>query len=1073
MWLTRLAITRPVVIWMTLVALAILGIVSYLRLPAELNPRVDIPTLVVTTIYPGAGPQEIESLVTRPLEDAVGAVNHVNDVFSSSQESVSIISMDFTVGTDLDRALAAVREKAEAARAQLPPGAFAPMVAKLDINAQPILYLAFSSSDAAGSLREIVDARLKPRLARVAGVGAITVTGGSQREIRVRVEAARLEQYGLTMEDVVNAVRGANRNIPAGSIVQGDRDIGVRTLGAFVRLEDIRSAQILSLRLMASDFIPALPFPYAGASRPSTPAPLTVGDVATVTDTFVEPTTLTRVNGRESVGLVVMKTADANTIAVADAVQRELERFRSQLPPGTQVFTSRDESVVVRDALEDVNFTLVLGAMLAMGVVFLFLHNLRGTIIVAISLPACLVATYLVMFFAGFTLNQMTLLALSLSVGILVDDSIVVLESITRHLGRGEEPEEAAYNGRTEIGFASITLTLSDVVVFLPIAFMGGIVGAFFRQFGLTVATATLFSLLVSFTVTPSLASRWYRRGENLEAGQGIFAPLERLYRQLEEWYRAALRRALRNRWWVIAASATGLASALLVSLPSIGTEFLPASDQGQIAITVELPPEASLASTDRTAREIERRLADVPDVNNYVTNVGEILSGFGAIPQRGSQFAQINVRLENRPDLLRQLLTFGGDPGGTRKRTDNAVAEEIRKRLKDIPGARIVVSPVRTVANVGPAVQLQLRGQNLDELARAGQQIRDRMAQTPGLLDPDLSLRTGKPEVQVRIDRAKASALGVPPASAGLNLRYALEGDADSTFVENGREYPIRIQLAGIDRNEPGDLGNLTVGYAGRRAVTLREVATLSPGSGPAGIERVNGQRMVVVTANLAEGYPLGSAQADIAKILTQVPMEGIETAYGGEAEALEENALYFGLALGLAVVLVYLVMASLFNSLLNPFVIMFTLPMALTGALGALALTGESLSLVAMIGVIMLTGLMGRNAILLIDYTATLRARGYARNEAVVEACATRLRPILMTTLATIFGMLPVALRVGRAAELRAPMAIVVIGGLLVSTLLTLVVIPSLYTLFDDLQQRMAGRAGARRRERDAAAG
>lgn len=1061
MWLTRLAITRPLVLWMALAALAVLGLLAYTRLPAELNPRTDIPTLTVTTIYPGAGPEEIEALVTRPLEDAVGAVNGVKDVFSSSQESVSILSLDFVLGTDLDRAVASVREKVDAARTLLPPEARSPVVAKLDINAQPVYYLSVSSNVPIRELRQAVDVKVKPRLARVPGVATVTVVGGEQREIRVAVNAVSLTRFGITIEDVVNSLKAANRNIPAGSIVQGKQEIGVRSMGAFTRLEEIRQTPILAPQL-------SMGAGMNGPGRTGAPAlPLTIADVASVLDTTAAPSTITRINGRDSVGLVITKASDANTVTVVDGVKASMEVLKRSLPAGAEIVVSRDESIVVRDALEDVNATLILGAFLAMAVVFVFLHNLRGTIIVSLALPACLVATFLVMYFCGFTLNQMTLLALSLSVGILIDDSIVALESITRHLGLGETPEEAALNGRMEIGFADTTTTLADVVVFLPIAFMGGIVGAFFRQFGLTIVVATLFSLFVSFTVTPSLAARWYRQGENPEhPTSGVFARLERVYGALDRLYRRLLTRALQIRGWVVAFAGVGLAAALLITLPSIGTDLLPATDQGQISITIELPPDASLFATDAAAREIEDRLARIPnlshDVNNTATTIGEVLGGFGQIPQRGPQFAQINVRLREKAGLIDRILHLGVIPKEMRVRDDSVIADDIRRRLKEdasLASARLTVSAVRSVASVGAPIQVQLRGSNLEVLSTAATQLQDRLARMPGILDPDVSLRTGRPEVQVKIDRVRAAALGVPVAQAGAILRDALEGNADTNYQEGGTEYPLRVQLAGIDRNAPNDLGAIPVGYSAGKAVTLSQVAELKRGTGPSAIDRINGQRMVTVSAQLVKEYPVGNAETDIRKqmtSLTALPRREIEVHFGGESEALDENIPYFILSLGLAVILVYLVMASLFNSLLNPFIILFTLPMALVGALGALALTGETLSLVSMIGIIMLTGLMGRNAILLIDYTGTLRKKGLDRQEAVVEGGATRLRPILMTTLATIFGMLPVALRIGRASELRAPMAIVVIGGLIVSTVLTLFVIPVLYTLFDDLMAR-----------------
>jgi HAE1 family hydrophobic/amphiphilic exporter-1 len=1038
---------------MALAAIAVFGIIAYTRLPAELNPRVDIPTLTVTTVYPGAGPREIETLVTRPLEDAVGAVNNVRDVYSSSQDSVSILSMDFRVGTDIERALADVRARVESALPQLPAEAHAPVVAKLDINAQPILYVGLTSEAPLADLKQAVDTSLKPRLARVDGVATVTVVGGVRREARVAVDARSLERHGLTVRDVSQAVEAANRSVPAGAIARGDRRLDVRTIGAIESLEEVCAAQILAPHLLMGAN------PLAPPRKGPAPPPLTVGDVAAVYETTAEPETLTRVNGRESVGLVLTKTADSNTVRVANEVKAELARALHALPAGTKTVTSRDESIVVHDALEDVNVTLLLGAVLATLVVYLFLRNLRGTVIVALALPACIVATYLALYVMGFTLNQMTLLALSLSVGILVDDSIVVLESITRHLGMGEDPEDAAFNGRTEIGFADVTTTLVDVVVFVPIAFMGGIVGAFFREFGATVAFATLFSLLVSFTVTPALAARWYRKGEDPDRhDSGASGALERVYLAVERGYRGLLARALRNRGWVVAAAAVFLVSGFLVTLPHIGTDLLPATDQGQITITVELPPDASLAATDAAAREVERVVAKTPDVRSMVTTVGEILGGFGAIPQRGAQVAQLNVRLTERAGVWERLTHFGSAPAGMRAREDHAVAEALRRGLRNVPNARVEVTTVRSAASMGAPVQVRLRGADLERLTAVSSELVRRMGEIPELLGPNASLRAGRPEAQVRVDRVRAAAVGVPIALAGAALRESLEGNAEAVLRRAGEELPIRVQLAEVDRGDPADLRRVPVGFHDGRSVLLGEVAEITMASGPSAIDRLNGQRMVTVTANLPPDVPLGRAQTEVRRLLERIPREGVSWEFGGEAATMDENIPYFAFSLGLAVILVYLVMASLFNSLLNPFIIMFTLPMALVGALAGLALTGETLSLASMIGIIMLTGLMGRNAILLIDYTGTLRARGMERERAVVEGAATRLRPILMTTLATVFGMLPVALRIGRAAELRAPMAIVVIGGLLVSTLLTLVVIPALYTLFDDLLNHRA---------------
>jgi len=1040
-----------VIIWMTLAAIAVLGILAWTRLPAELNPRVDIPTLTITTIYPGAGPQEIESLITRPLEEAVGAVNNVQNIYSSSQDSVSVISMDFNIGTNLDHAFSSVKEKVESARALLPKGASAPIVARLDINSQPVLYVGLSAGIASRQLRRIVDLRIKSQISRIPGVAAVDVLGGEKREIHIAVSKTRLLQCGLTIEDVINSIKAANHNIPAGSLSNKYTSLGVRTMGAFSNLADIRKTQILS----SASFMGAEMASYSG-NPPSLnreiPAPLTVGDVATVTEGNAPLSTITRVNGKDSIALIITKSSDANTVDVANLVKEKLAQLKYLLPPDTQYVFSRDDSVMVKDALDDVEGTLVLGAVLAMLVVFLFLNTFRGTIIVSIALPACIIATFLVMYFAGYTLNQMTLLALSLSVGILIDDSMVVLESITRHLKNGEPPDEAAWNGRSEIGFADITTTLVDVVVFLPIAFMGGIVGAFFKQFGMTVVVATLFSLLVSFTVTPSLASRWYRQGEVTEHSEGFFKWFNRLYHALERKYQVFLRFSLRNRWWVVGVGFTVLAVVLLVTLPVLGFSFLPSTDQGQISITVQLPPDASLSATDHVARLIEKKVAVTPDVLNYVTTVGEIPGGFGDIPQKGPQFAQINVRLTEKASFLEHIFNPSAAKYHTRTISDNDIAAQLRKELKDIPEGKITVTALRSVESVGQPVQIQLRGSDLNALMAAATQLKERLSQMPGILDAATSVQTGQTEVQVHVDRSKAAALNIPVSQIGQVLRDSIEGNTDNYFDTQTGQYPILINLANVSRSSVKDLQDIPVGVSNGAPVTLGQVAEMQYGTGPVAIERSNGERMVTVTANLAPGYALGNAQQDINAQMADIPMTGINVHWGGESETMAKNISYFVMAFALAIILVYLVMASLFNSLLNPFIIMFSLPMALAGALVALVITGESLSLVALIGVIMLTGLMGRNAILLIDYTGTLRARGHERNEAIVEAGSTRMRPILMTSFATIFGMLPVALRVGRASEIRAPMAIVVIGGLLVSTFLTLVIIPVIYSLFDD---------------------
>ena len=1042
---------------MALAAIALLGIQAYLRLPAELNPKVDIPTLTITTVYAGAGPPEVEQQVTKPLEDAVGAVPGVKDVYSSSQANASFISMELIVGTNLDVASANVRGRIEAVRSRLPSGVGTPVVAKLDLNAQPVLYFGLSAPSLdIRQLRALADDTLRPRLQRITGVASVQVLGGDQREIHVDVDRLRLQANHLTIEDVVNALKASGRDIPGGAVSHGSRETDVRLSSAFTSLDAIKNTEILSMgagRGMGS-MMPSPPLPL-----PPSP-PLTIADVAQVTDALAERTAINRINGHEGVSLVIIKAADVSAITVVSDVKDAFAQLKPSLPADFRTVELRNDGETVSDALDDVKLTLVLGALLAVGVILLFLHNLRGTFIVALAIPACVVATFLVMYLAAFTLNQMTLLALSLSVGILVDDSIVVLESITRHLNMGKPPMQAAIEGRGEIGFADITTTLVDVVVFVPVAFMGGIVGGFFKQFGLCIATATLFSLVVSFSVTPMLAARWFRQGEDLERKRGLYALIDRWYGALERRYRRVIRWALRWRGTVVVTAFVLLVVVVALSIPRLGFELLPGTDQGQIAVSIEMPPGTGLETTSQAAQRVEQAINARHDIAATVTNVGQIVGGFGSIPQQGSQLAQINVRLIEKAGFFDR---FRQHAGRLRDQSDQDITTQMRKQLLPLGpqvGGKIEVAAVRSVTGIAQPVIIEMRGVDVNQLTKFAETVRDRIRDVPGILDPDVSTRSGKPEIRVTVDPLRAAQLNVPSALAGAILRDSVTGNSDAIYQDTSatgagtQDVPIRVRQADVQRDDPANVGSIIAGYdTTGQPVTLADVADIHSEIGPSAIGRNNGGRLVTVTANLAPDTPLGNVQQRIQReVLDTIPHAGIDARWSGDAKALQDNVIPFLSALVLAGLLVYIVMASLFNNLGTPFVIMFALPMALVGAFGALVLTGESLSLVAAIGIIMLVGLMGRNAILLLDYTNTLRERGLARNDALIEAGATRLRPILMTTTATIVGMLPVALRIGKASEIRAPMAIVVIGGLLVSTVLTLVVIPVLYSLYDD---------------------
>jgi HAE1 family hydrophobic/amphiphilic exporter-1 len=1119
MWLTRLSIQRPVFVIVLMTTLVILGLFSRSKMQVEERPRVDIPYVTITTTYPGTGPAEMESLITKPLEDSVSAVNGIRNITSSSQYGISFVQLEFFIGTNSQFAAQEVRQKVDGARKKLPRDVDPPVVDRLDINATPVVYLGMKGERSLKQLRFMADTQIRYRLAQVPGVGQVEVTGGDVREIRVAVNKRRLEAWNMSINDVVGAIYRANANIPSGHVTEGARDYDARLIGEFQSVEQMKDLD--------------LPLTFGQNT-----VALKLRDVATVSDTTAERATTTRIwmrdhpgkamLGSDSVGLTVTKLADANTVEVVDAVRKELARLEKDLPGKIRFQVTQDESRTVRYALEDINVSLILGALLAVMVVFLFLHNLRGTLICAIAIPTSLIAAFIPMYFLGQSLNNMTMLGLSLVVGILVDDSIVVLENIYRHLHRGETPTEAALNGRGEIGNAAIIITLVDVVVFLPMLWMGGIIGQFLRAFGLTVAIATLFSLLVSFTVTPWLTSRWYRLGEDLETRRGLFKLLDRGLHALDNGYRKVLDWALGTPRWFAVATCVGLvvwllrgglpagqtawiyAGSLLVCVAgligfmaagwwqtagrmaifSLGTLFfvftmqvfgprmkigyIPVYDQSRLGLTLELPAGASLEETDRVMRQLERVVADVPEVATMFTTVGRIQGGFRSAPETGRQFGQMNIQLYEKPDLLETINPFTSKEKHEldfRKRTDADIAADIRKKMAGIPGGKAVIVPVRGFSGISAPVQVELLGFDLNEMKRVSEEIRDKLAKISGVINPDISLRPGKPEAQVVVNREKASELGLDVTQIGTALRNAYEGNIDAKYRDAGEQFDIRVQFAEFDRDRIDEVGSVVVGKirgadGGYQPIRLNQVATVTLGEGPNKIDRKNRLRRATVSAYVLPGVVPLRVNQEIEAQIKQMPLGELRVAAGGDADRARTEYPHLILSLLMSFVLVYLLMAVLFDNLIHPLTIQLSLPMAMIGAVLALVWADQQLSIISITGFIMLGGIVQKNAILLIDYANTLRERGYTRDEALKEAGPTRLRPILMTTLAMIAGMLPIALAVGRGNEARAPLATCVIGGLVMSTILSLVIIPCIYSVFDDLLAGLARALGRGRR-------
>ena len=1047
MWFTRLSIQRPVFVVVFILTFLLLGARSKSGMNVDLNPPVNFPYITVITTYPGTSPEEMETLISKPIEDAVSSINGIEHITSSSQYGYASITVEFSIGVDAIQAESEVREKVDASRAALPKDIDPPTIMRFDISAQPVLYMGMTTELSLKQARFQADKTIEPLLSQVPGVAKVDITGGDTREIQVNVDRAKLTAYGLSVNDIVDALQAANVNLPGGHIQEGRYDFDARVVGEFQSVDQIRTLRI--------------PVP---SKDPLKTLYINLNSVAEIIDTVAERSAIARIWSRDasgklhpenSVGIIVTKDTDANTVNVVDGVKEVLQRMEKELPGNVHFIISQDLSRVVRDQLRDVNFSLIVGALLAVLVVFLFLHDIRGTLICAMAIPISLIATFIPMFFAGFTLNSMTMLGLSLVVGILVDDSIVVLENIYRHLRRGELPAEAAYNGRSEIGLAAITITMVDVVVFLPMAFMGGIVGQFFRQFGLTVSCATLFSLLVSFSVTPMLASRFYRSSTDLEPKEGGLAEkFEKFYSGLDQGYRRFLGWALRNRWLMVIGAFAVFIFTMVVFAPRMGFQFVPDTDQGQLVVTCELPTGASLDASDAAIAVIESRISQIPDIQSIFTSVGSITGSGFTTPQTGPQYAQLSVKLNDKKSSLESLNPFYH--GSARTRPDYEIAAEIRKMVADIPGPRIIAVPLAGMGGAGAPVDIELLGFDLVKMRQIAEELEGKLSTLPGIMTPDISLRPGKPEADVIVDRVRASEIGYSVAQIGSVVRTAFAGDTTVKYRDQGDEFDVRVQLKQIDRSNIDQISNLVVGSRGTfgnyEPVYLRDVARIQMSYGPTKVDRLDRQRVVHVTTYLEPDAAIGNIQEAANKLIDKLALGSVHIKWGGQAESMNKEFPYMFATVSMSILLVYLLMAALFDNMLYPLVIQLSMPMALVGAIFALVITHKKMSIFAMIGVIMLVGLVEKNAILLIDYTNTLRSRGIPRNAAIQQAGATRLRPILMTTIAMVFGMMPAALNIGSSSESRTPLAICVIGGLIFSTVLSLVIVPVGYTLFDD---------------------
>ena len=1020
MKLADVSIRRPVLAMVMSGALLVFGLFSYSRIGVDLFPDVDFPVVTITAIYPGANPETIETKVVDKIEEAVNAVNGIKVLRSTSMENVGQVIIQFELEVHGDKAVQDVRDKVSGVLAQLPKDLDPPVVQKFSMSAAPVLSLALSGRLSPRELTRLAEDVVKQRLQTLKGVGNIEIVGGRKREFHVWLDPRRLDAHHLTVFAVMQALAAQNIELPGGRLHIGSKEFIVKTRG------EVRSAAELGKIIITAQ----------GGNA------IRIADVARVEDGQQEERSFAAFNGRSAVALVVRKQSGANTVEMAQRVRSELDNLRSRLPRGVRLTVPVDFSTYIEHSIDDVKFDLAFGAILAIVIILFFLHDLRATFISALALPTSVVATFAFIDWMGFTFNNMTMLALTLSIGILIDDAIVVIEAIHRQVEKGLEPLKAASVAAQEIGLAVMATTASIVAVFVPVAFMRGLIGRFFLQFGLTVAFSVTVSLFVAFTLTPSLAARMLKHqgSKPNRLSQLIDALLDRVDRV----YRGLLAGALRHRALTVLVGIVSLAGSCSL-LKVVKTEFLPPEDRGEFMVKVELPTGTDLPTTRNTIEAIGRELRGLPGVTATFTTVG---SGVAQEVNKGE--IQVNLVKAKR-----------------RHYTQQQVMAHIRVRLKKYRKATVSVEKLDAMGGGGgfrqQLVQFNIRGKNYSELNKAAQQLLSAMRAKGGYVDLDSTFRGGKPELRVDIDRDRAADLGVPVQSIAATLRAFVAGDKATEINTGGDRFDVRVRLPAALRRSAQSLVSLRVRSASGQLVPLSSFVSVGSGEGPSAIERQSRQRQVTVLANL-EGKPLGDAIKEVDGMAAALPGH-LDRSWTGMAEIMEESARNMGIALILAIIIIYLILAAQFESFVHPFTIMLSLPLSVIGALGALALTGMTLNIFSMIGIIMLMGLVTKNAILLVDYANLLRNEGgMGVREALIEAGAVRLRPILMTTAAMIGGMFPVALALSEGGEQRAPMAMTVIGGLVTSTLLTLVVVPVAYSLLDALSSRVA--AATRRR-------
>jgi HAE1 family hydrophobic/amphiphilic exporter-1 len=1048
--IARFSVTRPVAVTMRIAALVLLGAVCFQRLPVDLLPAVSLPTVSVNTNWPNVAPEEIEAQVTKPIERAVSSVPGLYEVQSTSSEGVSSVRVQFQWGVDIGRAAVDVLQQVQRARREFPvdPTLENPVVFKYDPSQTPILVFGVSGEKDPVRLRTLLDNQIAPILESADGVAAVNVTGGEERAIIVDVDPEKLRARGLSLSQVSERIARENLNLPAGIARQSETEYTIRSTGFFTSVDDIK----------------AVPVGAVGGRLVS------LGEIATVRDSKVETRIATRLNGEPAVGLLIVRQSGANTIQTAESVLAKLAQAK-KLYPNLNFQLAYDQSRFIETSVNRVKEDAIIGGVLAIVILLFFLRNVRSTLVVALSIPISIISTFALIYLCGFSLNTMSLSGMALAVGLIVDDAVVVLENIFRHIERDKmRPAEAAVTGTQEILTAVVASTITIMIVFLPLLLIQGQAGQMFTQLALVVIFSIAISLLDAATVVPMLASRFIR-DEDVGHGSGtgplgrVFAWAGARFDALDESYRRGLQWALRRRALVVG-GAFGACGLSLLLVPLIGVELMPTTDSGDFQVYVKMPIGTSYDKTDATMQKVEKILMDNPNVATVFAAAGTNLSIRGVSSALVANQGAAIVKLKD-----------------DRKASTQEVLNDLRRQMGQLPGVRPRLNQIDLVSQIltGGAqnVEVNVFGESLDELARISRDVMDKTRDVSGWQNVDVNWQDATPELQWKVDRQKALQLGLSFSDIAGVIGTATRGTIASYFQENGFQYPIQVQLPEARRktidsllalplkpstpvaNVPvsdARLGNASP-VAPAASIELRQVARPVLGTGPSEITRLNRQRYIAITGT-PEGRSAAEVQADVGARMGGIELpDGYRWDWGSNQKRRGQEFAGMGLAVFLAIALIYMMLASQFESFVHPFTVLVTVPLSVIGVILALFLSGRAFGLTAFIGLLLLVGIVVKNGILLIDYTNLLRARGHNRDDAVLQAAPTRLRPILMTSLAAGFGMLPLALGLGEGSETQAPLATAVVGGLATSTILTLFVVPCIYTFFDDLARRLHG--------------